>query len=236
MAEWFQEWFGEEYLQLYPHRDAGDAARLAGLIAARVSWNRGQRLLDLGCGPGRHMVALEARGAHPVGLDLSASLLRRARQSTPAPLIRADMRWLPLRSGSFDLVVNLFTSFGYFATDKEHQRVMAQIADVLKPHGWFAMDFLNAPWVESNLVAAESTVLGTTLVQIGRRIEEGAVIKTIETGDGRRFVERVRLFREGELIAMMRQAGLMVRSTAGDYDGGPVTPESPRVILFAERQ
>ncbi|HTO73521.1 MAG TPA: hypothetical protein VMJ30_06865, partial [Gemmatimonadales bacterium] len=105
-----------------------------------------------------------------------------------------------------------------------------------KPHGWFAMDFLNAPWVESNLVAAESTVLGTTLVQIGRRIEEGAVIKTIETGDGRRFVERVRLFREGELIAMMRQAGLMVRSTAGDYDGGPVTPGSPRVILFAERQ
>ncbi|HKV74743.1 MAG TPA: class I SAM-dependent methyltransferase [Gemmatimonadales bacterium] len=236
MAEWFQEWFGEEYLQLYPHRDAGDAERLAALIEARVPGRRGARLLDVGCGPGRHLAALEKRGYRGIGLDLSASLLRRARAATLAPLVRADMRWLPVRPATFDVVVNLFTSFGYFATDDEHGQVVAQMGAALKPGGWLAMDFLNAPAVEAGLVPAESTVLGNTLVQIRRRIERGAVIKTIETADGRRFVERVRLFREDELKGMMREAGLAVRSSAGDYAGSPVTRTSPRVILFAERQ
>jgi len=236
MPEWFQEWFGEEYLQLYPHRDAGDAARLAALIASRVPWRAGMRLLDVGCGPGRHLHALELRGARAIGLDLSASLLRRARQVSAAPLVRADMRWLPIRPASCDLVVNLFTSFGYFATDAEHGQVVAEMAGCLRRGGWLAMDFLNAPAVEANLVAAETTVLGQTLVKIGRRVEQGAVIKTIQTADGRQFVERVRLYRQADLTGMFDRAGLVVRSTAGDYDGGPISPASPRVILFAERQ
>jgi SAM-dependent methyltransferase len=235
MSEWFQEWFGEEYLQLYPHRDAGDAARLAALVARRVPWVSGLRMLDVGSGPGRHMRAFEELGARPVGLDLSWSLLTRARQVTTSPLVRADMRLLPVRGGSFDLVVNLFTSFGYFATDAEHFQAVSEMAAALRPGGWLVMDFLNAPAVEANLVAAETTVLGQTQVQIERHLEHGAVIKTIRTADGRRFVERVRLYREADLRDMLQRAGLQVRNTAGDYDGGPTGSASPRLILFSER-
>jgi SAM-dependent methyltransferase len=235
MPEWFEEWFGEEYLQLYPHRDAGDAARLASLVARRVPWVPGLRMLDVGCGPGRHIRAFEEMEARPVGLDLSRSLLARARQVTSAPLVRADMRHLPIRRASFDLVVNLFTSFGYFATDAEHFQAVSEMADALRPGGWLAMDFLNAPAVESNLVTAEFTVLGQTPVRIERHLEQGAVIKTIRTADGRQFVERVRLYHESDLRGMLERAGLRVQSTAGDYDGGLTTPASPRLILFAER-
>lgn len=235
MPEWFQEWFGEEYLQLYPHRDAGEAARLAALVVRRIPWVQGLRMLDVGCGPGRHLRAFQELGARPIGLDLSQSLLDRARTVSTAPLVRADMRRLPIRPAVCDLVVNLFTSFGYFTTDAEHAQAVSEMALALRPGGWLVMDFLNASAVEAGLVPAEKTMLGQTLVEIERRVDQGAVVKTIRTADGRQFVERVRLFREAELRDMLQQAGLVVRSTAGDYDDGPTSPGSPRLILFAER-
>ncbi|MEO8032289.1 MAG: class I SAM-dependent methyltransferase [Gemmatimonadota bacterium] len=235
MSEWFQQWFGEEYLQLYPHRDAGEAARLAALVASRVPSLSGSRMLDVGCGPGRHLQAFESIGARPIGLDLSASLLARARQASTVPLIRADMRHLPIRPGSFDLVVNLFTSFGYFATDEEHFQAIAQMAAALRPGGWLVIDFLNAAAVTAGLVRAESAVLGQTRVEIERRLEAGRVIKTIRTADGRTFTERVRLLGLAELTGMITRAGLALRSTAGEYDGSVHASTSSRLILFAER-
>ena len=235
MAEWFQQWFGEEYLQLYPHRDAGEAARLAALVAARVPLGAGSRILDVGCGPGRHLQAFEALGLHPIGLDLSATLLARAHQMAQAPLIRADMRYLPIRPASCDLVVNLFTSFGYFGTDAEHGAAIGEMASALRRGGWLVLDFLNAPAVAANLVPEEVTLLGHTKVDIRRQIDDGRVVKTIRTEDGRTFVERVRLFRQSELAGMISQAGLILRSTAGDYEGAVQTDASPRLILFAER-
>jgi Methylase involved in ubiquinone/menaquinone biosynthesis len=103
MTEWFEEWFGEEYLQLYPHRDAAEADRAVGLIAERVGLEPGWRVLDVACGAGRHARAFEEARAWCVGLDLSAALLRVARQVTTAPLVRADMRALPIRPRSMDL-------------------------------------------------------------------------------------------------------------------------------------
>lgn len=235
MPEWFQEWFGEEYLQLYPHRDAGEAARLARLVTSRVRLPDSCRMLDVGCGPGRHLQAFEALGLRPIGLDLSATLLARARQTAAAPLIRADMRYLPVRPGAFDLVVNLFTSFGYFATDEEHVGAIGEMGGALRAGGWLVLDFLNAPAVASGLVARESKVLGSTRVEIERHLSEGRVVKTIRTADGRAFVERVRLFGLTELSAMIGRAGLRLHSIAGDYDGAGHSDASPRLILFAER-
>ncbi|HJS43069.1 MAG TPA: hypothetical protein VJ755_06325, partial [Gemmatimonadales bacterium] len=62
------------------------------------------------------------------------------------------------------------------------------------------------------------------------------VIKEIELRDeGRRFQERVRLFRPDELATMLTDAGLQVLARFGDYDGAPPAPDSPRVILIAVR-
>lgn len=237
MAEWFQEWFGEDYLRLYPHRDAGEAARLVALLRDRIPCREGWSVLDIGCGPGRHLAAFESAGFRPVGMDLSRALLRRAREVTRRPLIRADMRHLPIRPGRFDLVVNLFTSFGYFATDAEHVGVLGQMAEALRPGGWLVMDFLNAPAVRSGLVPEENTTLAGQPVRIRRYLEQQdqTVVKTIETAEGRRFVERVRLFETPELDAMLAGAGIDSRSRFGDYDGAPLTPASPRAILIGQR-
>jgi SAM-dependent methyltransferase len=167
-----------------------------------------------------------------VGLDLSAPLLRRARQLTTAPLVRADMRRLPFRARSFDLIVNLFTSFGYFRRDAEHAAVVADLAERLRPGGHLVLDFLNAATVRA-AVAAEDASAGSVQTTVSRRLSDDGryVLKTIRVPADRTYTERVRLLSPDDLAAMFRAAGLVVERTYGDYGGAALGPGSPRAIL-----
>jgi len=238
MTEWFEEWFGEEYLALYPHRDTAEAERAVALIRRTLPWHDGWRVLDVACGAGRHSRALRDAGARCTGLDLSAALLNRARAFSGVPLVRADMRALPIRPGSMDLTVNLFTSFGYFATDAEHARALAEMAGTLRPAGWLVLDFLNADAVRARLVPEEETELAGRPVQIRRELTDGGrfVWKRIATADGRNFVERVRLFDASELTDMLTACGVAVRHKFGDYDGALPGPAAPRVVLMGQHR
>ena len=236
MTEWFEEWFGEEYLQLYPHRDAAEAERAVALILERTGFIAGWRVLDVACGAGRHARALEAAGARCVGLDLSMALLRVARGVTRAPLVRADMRALPVRPGSMDLTVNLFTSFGYFERDEEHTAALHEMVATLRPQGWFVIDFLNSAAVRAQLVPRETRRLDGAEVAVARSVSVDGryVCKTITTAGGRRFTERVRLFGADEITAMLAEARVTIRHRFGDYDASPLGADSPRTILFGQ--
>jgi ubiquinone/menaquinone biosynthesis C-methylase UbiE len=237
MTEWFEEWFGDEYLKLYPHRDAAEAERAVALILARTGLVPGWRVLDVACGAGRHARAFEVAGARCVGLDLSAALLRVARTMTGVPLVRADMRALPVRPRSMDLTVNLFTSFGYFERDAEHTAALHEMVATVRPQGWFVIDFLNPTVVRARLVPRETVRLDGADVSVARSVSADGryVCKTITTGAGRRYSERVRLFEAEEFAAMLAEAGVTVRERFGDYDASPLAPDSPRTILVGQR-
>jgi SAM-dependent methyltransferase len=236
MTEWFEEWFGEEYLQLYPHRDDAEAERAVALILERVGFSAGWRVLDVACGAGRHARAFEDSRARCVGLDLSAALLRVARGVTGAPLVRADMRALPIRPRSMDLTVNLFTSFGYFERDAEHTGALGEMVSTVRSGGWFVIDFLNAQAVRARLVPRETRRLNGADVEVERSVSPDGryVCKTIRTSMGRRFSERVRLFGADEIEAMLAAAGVTVRERYGDYEATPLLPDSPRTILLGQ--
>ena len=244
MTEWFEQWFGEEYHALYPHRDDEDARRAVALIHRVISWRPGDRILDLACGPGRHAAELERLGGRVVGFDLSRAMLRRARDRMGARLVRGDMRALPFRDGSFALAVNLFTSFGYFLDDDEHRRVVRQVAAALTPGGHFVLDYLNAEQVRRTVELSEQTKGrgGTSERRSGPRVRRSIgpdgrfVIKEIELRDrARSFQERVRLYGADDLEALLAGAGLRVVAQFGDYDGGAPASNTPRVILVAAR-
>jgi SAM-dependent methyltransferase len=236
MTEWFEEWFGEEYLRLYPHRDDSDAQRAVDLICRTVGLRKDWRVLDVACGAGRHARAFEALGARCFGLDLSAPLLRLAQQVTSAPLIRADMRQLPIRPASMHLTVNLFTSFGYFERDAEHMVALEEMVGTVRPGGWFVIDFLNPAAVRSRLVPEEMVERSGHTLRITRSVSPDGryVCKSIRAPAGRQYMERVRLFEPGQISTMLLQAGVEVRHSFGDYDGTPLDRETPRTILLGQ--
>jgi SAM-dependent methyltransferase len=238
-ADWFEEWFGEDYLRIYQHRDESEAERAIELIAAHVGGHDIRAVLDLACGAGRHSQALCDRW-WTVGLDLSAALLRVARrEDRDAPYVRADMRELPFIAGSFDLVVNLFTSFGYFDDDREHARVLACLRTTMRPGGTLVIDFLNAAQVRRTLVPYDERVESGITIEQSRIIspDDRFVEKTIRLRErGREYVERVRLLSAGDLERMLEATGFDVAHCFGDYSGGSWSENSPRTILFASRK
>lgn len=237
-TEWFESWFGEDYVALYPHRNEAEAERVIALIADNVRDRDVGLVLDLACGPGRHSRYLGKRW-WTSGVDLSDVLLRLAKKNgTPAKLVRADIRALPYRESSFDLVVNLFTSFGYFDTDEEHQDVIRDLWRVMRPGGTFVIDFFNAHTVRETLVARDESIVEGKKVEQRREITSDGrfVVKHIDIkGKKREFIERVRLFSKDELAEMIERAGFRIEKAFGDYDGSAFAQESPRVILFARR-
>ena len=235
MTEWFQSWFNDDYLLLYPHRNAAEAEQLVSLIGRFTGWTAGWRVLDVGCGPGRHAAALESAGLRPVGLDLSSVLLRRAREVTSAPLVRADMRRLPIRPHSMDACLSLFTSFGYFESDVEHAQTLAGMASTLRPGGWLVLDFLNAAQVLSHVKAPAGPFLpGERGSRLRKYLspDQQYVIKEIHLADGRQFSERVRLYHAAELEAMLAAAGVVIEQRFGDYQGARHIDGAPRALLM----
>lgn len=238
MSEWFESWFGEDYVALYPHRNEAEAEHAIELIERSLGGRRVARVLDLACGAGRHSRALAERW-WTSGLDLSEVLLRLAHQEEfRAAFVRGDMRVLPYADKSFDLVVNLFTSFGYFETDEEHVLVFDEVARVTSESGTFVLDFLNAGQVRAAFVPYDERVIGDrTVIQTRTITDDGCyVVKTIRIrGEDRVFIERVRLFTPDELKRMMTNAGFAIDACYGGYDASPLKQHSPRVILFGTR-
>jgi len=236
-ADWFEHWFGDEYLRLYPHRDESDAAEAIDLIAAHMRGRVVNSVLDLACGAGRHSRLLCDRW-WTVGLDLSSALLKVARRESPdAPYVRADMRELPFATGTFDLAVNLFTSFGYFDDDREHAQVLKCVGRTTKRGGTFVLDFLRPEGVRRNLIERDERVVGGAIVEQFRRIstDRKYVEKTIRVR-GKEYLERVRLFSASELEEMLDDAGFDVVERAGDYTGAAWSDDTPRTILFSRRR
>ena len=238
-ADWFEEWFGEDYLHIYQHRDETEAERAIELIAANLAGKEIRSVLDLGCGTGRHTRVLRERW-WTVGLDLSMALLRIARVESPdAPYIRADMRELPFADESFDLVVNLFTSFGYFEDDREHERVLSCVCASMKRGGTLVIDFLNASQVRRDLVPYDEQVENGITIEQHRAIspDNRFVEKTIRLRErGKEYIERVRLYSPRDLERMLDAAGFKVEKLFGDYAGANWSDDSPRTILFASRR
>jgi SAM-dependent methyltransferase len=245
---WYEDWFdADAYELVYEERDLEEAERLADLIERTVRAAPGADVLDVGTGRGRHARVLARRGYRVTGLDLSAHAVATARARakaeglTPAQalFVQGDMR-LPHFQARFDGVTNLFTSFGYFDDDADHQRAVHAMADALKPGGWLVQDFLNAPYVRAHLVPEDEKTVHGVHVRQERWIEGDHVHKriTLTPEDGakpRVYTEHVRLLTRDDFARMYAAAGLRLVQTFGDYGGGPHTPESPRLVLHAEK-
>ncbi len=241
---WYKDWFQDaNYRMMYEHRDEGEAETAVELIEQTVGRDPGRSVLDVACGSGRHSIAFARRGYRVTGIDLSPTLLEQARTQAQAlglniTFLQNDMRDIP--DGTFDLAVNLFTSFGYFEKDEDNAEVIRNVAAHLVAGGWFVIDFLNALWVREHLIEHDTRVVGTGIhVEQTRWIEAGRIEKRIlirSAGEAREYIESVRLFDYADFERMLHDAGLELQHAFGSYSGAALDLEtSPRLIMFTKR-
>lgn len=237
---WYERWFGEEYLLVYEHRSISEAEQDIKAITPLLDLKESELILDLCCGPGRHDIPLALMGCRVIGLDYSMPLLKLACDGRPLdstyPLyIRGDAKRIPFRDDAFDAVLNLFTSFGYF-TDDENIEFIRSIARILKPGGRYYIDYLNPQRVTAELVEESTREKEGLKITEKRRIDKNArrIEKTIILQwdeHSQMFYESVRLYEPDEMLDMLREAGLSNRSIMGSAQGEPYSKASERMIF-----
>jgi len=232
---WYQEWFGEEYLDLYSYRDEEEARRQVDFFASTIGPVDGA-VLDLACGSGRHLQELRTRGYRSFGCDLSYVLLRTAIRDVDASVARADMRRLPFANGSFGGLVSFFTSFGYFETEEDNLEVVREMARVLASGAQFLFDYLNVQRELKRMVPREVKKSETGEVIIERWFDSTrrTFNKRITIG-GRSFLERVRGYEMDEIAVLFAASGFALRQVYGDFDGSRFDGDSPRLIVVGAK-
>lgn len=238
LVAWYKEWFGTEYLDLYAHRDRGEAESHVDFVSELFADHRPRAVLDLACGAGRHTEALRQRGYRALGVDLSLTLLL---EPPRLPSVAADMCCLPFADATFDWVLNFFTSFGYFESEEENFRVLDEVARVLTGGGRYLIDLFNRDHVLTHLVPQESRHQDDYDVDIERWFDPRTqrVNKRIRVhAPGRKadtFLESVRAYRREEVEIGLHRAGLQLDGHFGDFKGGRFGQDSERLILVGKK-
>ena len=250
-SPWFVQAFERIYLHVYPHRDDAEAEGHAGVLRDLLGVRAGQRVLDVGCGAGRHARALARRGMRVTGVDLSAELLEEARERSPGTpgfptYIRLDARELPFRS-QFEGAVSMFTSFGYFDGRADDVRLMQGVARAVLPGARFVVDYLNEAAVRASLDPVTEVAIGELDVRMERRIEEDraggpVVLKRVRAihratdAIEADYEERVRLYTPDDVDALLAEAGFEPASDRfGDFELTPYRPDAPRLVRAYQR-
>jgi SAM-dependent methyltransferase len=230
---WYVEFFRSgDYARLYPFEQER-SAREAAFAMRALGVGPGATVVDLCCGRGRHL--REMPGA--VGIDLDLASLRGLRA------VCADMRALPLRSGSVDGVVSLFSSFGYLESDEEDARALREVARVLRPGGALLLDLLNRENALAGFAETQQRVEedGTLVVErrafdaLGSRLTTSFVIVSPDGARTDSVGHSLRLYTLTELSRMLTAAGLRLRRTCGGFGGEDYSLESVRMICVAVR-
>jgi SAM-dependent methyltransferase len=243
---WWEELFDDEYIRSLPRYTSEQARAEADFVERALGLQRGARVLDLACGPGRQAVELASRGYEVVALDLSLPMLARAgdtaqERGTKLNFIQGDMRELQFET-SFDGVYNVGTSFGYF-DDETNAKVLQGVFRALKPGGRFLLEMCNrdyilrgnpnATWFEGDdrqfLEETDFNYLTSRLVVKRSWATADAEQEAVEYS--------IRLFSLHEMGQILHQNRFRVI----EVSGCAATPgvffgcESPKIIVVAEK-
>lgn len=256
--DWYLKSFGDDFARIYHHKNKTakeevDAMLRYAQLPEKIEGVPAIAVLDLCCGWGRHALEFAARGYDVTGIDTSDVLLQVAQENAEKAglklrLMNADMRNFSL-SHKVRLAVNLWTSFGYFSDDKENQAVLKNVWNVLEPGGIFILDLDNLPYFLRTTGAEVITVNSG-----GGRLVEALKREEYEPERSRRVVSyrfldpnkvagtegvylECRLYQYEDIRHALIRAGFRVNPEQkwGDFRGGPLTQNSPRMIVRADK-
>ncbi|MCI0394551.1 MAG: class I SAM-dependent methyltransferase [Chloroflexi bacterium] len=238
MANFFSE--GSPFLHhplLTPERTAAEVEFAMSCLAL----SPGARLLDVGCGFGRHSIELARRGYQVVGIDPSAAMIASARERAAAAGVAVHF----VRAGGesftagrpFDAAICLFTTLGQITESGENSGLVANVFAALRPGARFLVEVPQREAAVAGLKAAEQFGQGERYTAVTRHFdpagnsvtERFAVVSPEET---RHYLLRYRLYTWPELANLLEAAGFTLLAGYGGYDGRPLASESPIMLAL----
>ena len=240
--DWFSSWFDTSYYHtLYKNRDYVEASLFMDNITQFLNVKQQSVCWDLCCGKGRHSIYLNKKGFRVIGTDLSKHSICEANNSANETLefYQHDMRHL-FRTNYFDVVFNLFTSFGYFEKREDDLHVFDSVQKALKPNGLFVFDYLNSKYVKGIIIESDQKTIDGITFQISKKIENNTIIKSIDftdNGESFHFEERVKLFDKSYFEDLAKDCNLTILNTFGNYQLQAFDEKtSPRLILVLQKK
>jgi cyclopropane fatty-acyl-phospholipid synthase-like methyltransferase len=238
-TDWFEYWFDTKYYHvLYDHRDDEEAEFFMKNLILFLQLEKGDRILDLPCGKGRHSVFLNSQGFDVVGADLSKNSIDFAKRFENRTLqFRVhDMRHAI--SKKYKAIFNLFTSFGYFDEESSNIDVLKNFKNAIESDGHVIIDFLNIEKIKNNLKKEEVFEKGGILFHIKRCIQGEFLIKTISfeaDNKDHNYMEKVHCLTLDKAKEFAMEAKLNIKSIFGGYNLVPFDKEnSDRLILILQ--
>lgn len=226
-----------------PHRWAAAKAEVAQLLEL-LQLPAHASVLDMPCGPGRHLIHLAAHGLRVTGVDLTRSYLDEARKrlssaGLSAELIHGDMREL-LRPASFDAILHLYSSFGYFEDPRDDPRLLRNMRESLRRGGCAVLELGVLDGVALDPVQAHALESGSSIALSASRVDPTGVLERdweasgpAESGARRRWQAKHRLYRVGELEQMLRDAGFESIRVLGGFGGSAFEADAGYAVVVA---
>ena len=239
--KWFHNWFNSPYYHiLYKKRDEEEAEHFIDNLCSYLKPPAEARMLDIACGRGRHAIYLNKKEYDVTGIDLSFGSIKFAQQLENKKLhfLVHDMRY-PFYINYFDFAFNLFTSFGYFDTDREHINALKSFKKSLKKDGILVLDYMNSQKIINHLVERETKEIDNVTFHISRMVENGKIVKTIDFEHKKKsyyFKEEVKDYKLDDFKRLYDQAGLSIKAIFGDYELRDFNiDQSDRLIFICQK-
>lgn len=227
---------------MFDERRFAEARTEVGLAVALLELDPPAAMLDLACGPGRHLLELARRGYRVTGVDATAPLLETAAslartEGLDIELVHEDMRRFR-RDDAFDAVLSMATSFGYCEDPDDDRRVLENIRSSLRDDGALLMELMAKEVVARTLKGREWREEEGILLLTEQRVRDDwtwADNRLILLADGGRqeFILSHRLYSAAELTALLKTTGFASTRIFGDLAGAPYDAAATRLVALA---
>ena len=248
---WYDEhigFFGSGYLweyenDLVPSRTNAEVDFLEKNV---ISW-KGAKILDCPCGHGRHSVELARRGYNTTGVDINLCFLNEASKAAAKYEVAVCWKYGDMRDarfhGEFDVVLNLFTSFGYFCSQGEDQKVIESASRALKSKGIFVLDVMNYDRISIIRNTKKRRQISRDLEVVSEKWFDRQLKCLVEmrsriwsNGKCENFMLLIRVYSLSEIIGMLLKSNFSFQVVYGDYDGSQFSAKSMCCIVVARKQ
>lgn len=231
-------WFDTKFYHiLYKNRDNKEAELFIENLIDKLKIKQNSKVLDLACGKGRHSIFLFKKGMIVTGFDSSENNILEAKKNNTKNLKFYKTEMDKSYNESFDVIFNLFTSFGYIDHDY-NSKVFQQISKSLNINGLLVLDFLNILYVKKNLVREEIKKIDNITFNLKRFIKNNVLYKKIDFTYNKNeysFKESVMCLKLKDFKGYLKNLPLEIIEVYGNYNLEKFNPDSERLIMVIKK-